>query len=174
MASEPSMTVEPIKVVAMVLQREMGLEDGSIMLGLENFEIPKTTGLYVSLLYGPEQIIGNNNYNSIDIHGTYCEVQDVVVLHQVDIDVMSFDSSARMRKEEVLQALQSYEAQQLMEKYQMRIASTSGAFLPIRTMEETKQLNRFQVTISVNALHHKVKSTPFYDTLQTVDLVENP
>lgn len=158
----------------MILQAEMGLEDGQIMLGLENWQIPKNTGLYVSLLYGPDQVVGNNNYNGLNALGAFTEIQDAVMLHQIDIDIMSFDSSARLRKEAVLWALQSYTAQSLMEAYQMRLASTPGAFIPVQTMEETKQLNRFHITIAVNAVHRNVKMTPFYDSLQPVDLVENP
>lgn len=174
MASNLIPSVEPIKVVAMILQSEMGLNDGQIMLGLENWEIPKNTGLYIALLYGPEQVVGNNNYNSVDSQGAFSEVQDAVMLHEIDIDVMSFDSSARTRKEAVLWAIQSYYAQSLMELYQMRLAATPGSFTPILTMEETKQLNRFKITITVNALHRNVKTSPFYDSLQPVDLVENP
>lgn len=174
MASSLIPPVEPIKVLGMALQDEMGLVAGQIMLGLENWKIPENTGLYVALLYGPDQVVGNNNYNGTDVQGNFNEVQDVVMLHQIDIDVMSFDASARLRKEEVLQAIQSYRAQELMEKYQMRFASTPGSFLPVQTMEETKQLNRFRLSIAVNALHRKVKTTPFYDSIQDVDLVENP
>lgn len=165
---------EPIKVLAMALQAEMGLSDGQIMLGLENWRIPENTGLYIALSYGVEQVVGSVNYNSVDEQGAYSEVQDVAMLHQIDVDVMSFDSSARLRKEEVLQALQSYAAQELMEQYQMRLASTPGSFAPVQTLEQTKQLNRFQITVAVNALHHKVKATPYYDSIQDVELVENP
>lgn len=171
---QTSPAIEPIKVVAMAIQAEMGLPDGQIMLGLENWEIPKNTGLYISLLYGVEQVIGNNNYNDQDGQGNYQEVQDVVMLHGIDIDVMSFDSSARLQKEEVLQAIQSYAAQQLMEQYQMRLAKTPGAFVPVPSPEPSKQLNRFQLGITVNALHRRVLTTPYYDKLQPVVVVENP
>lgn len=158
----------------MVLQSEMGLTSGQIMLGLENWEIPKNPGLYIALLYGAEIVVGNNNYNGTDVQGNFNEVQDAVMLHEIDIDIMSFDSSARLRKEAVLWALASYEAQTLMETYQMRIATVPVVFTPIISPEETKQLNRFKITIGVNAIHRNVKTSPFYDSLQPVQLVENP
>lgn len=158
----------------MILQAEMSLPDGQIMLGWENFEIPKNTGIYIALSYGPEQVVGNNNYNSVDDDGNYSEIQDAIMLHTIEIDLMSFSAEARLRKEAVLWALNSYEAQQLMEQYQMRVAWISGAFVPVTSLEETKQLNRFRLTIMVNALHRNVKTTPFYDSLQTVELTENP
>lgn len=174
MASDLVPSVEPIKVLAMVLQQEMGLLPGQIMLGLENWEIPKTLGLYVALLYGPDQVVGNNNYNSVDSQGNYIEVQDAAMLHQIDVEVMSFNSEARLRKEGVLWAIKSYTAETLMEQYQMRLASTPGAFVPVPSPEPTKQLNRFQLTVTVNALHRNVKITTYYDALQPVQLVENP
>lgn len=170
----PVPSVEPIKVMGMVLQQEMDLPVTQILLGKENYKIPKVEGLYVALLYGPDTTIGNNNYNSTDAQGNFYEVQDAVMLHQIEIEIMSFDSEARLRKQEVLQALQSYYAQSLMEKYQMRIAATPTSFVPVDTIEETKQLNRFHVAVAVNAIWRKIKTTPYYETLQKVGLVENP
>lgn len=166
--------VEPIKVVAMAIQAEMGLAEGHIMLGLENWQIPSDPGLYVALFYGVEQVIGNNNYNGTDADGNYQEIQDVIMLHGIDINIMSFDSSARLRKEEVLQAIQSYNATQLMEKYQMRLARTPGSFIPVVDLEPAKQLNRFQIGIMVNAIHRKILSTPYYDSLAPLTIVEAP
>lgn len=165
---------EPIKVVAAILKQEMGLDDGQIMLGLENWGIPKNKGLYVALYYGSELVVGNNNYNETDQQGNFNEVQDAVMLHQIEIDLMSFDSSARLRKEAVLWAVQSYTAQSAMEQYQMRLAATPGSFIQVASLEETKQLNRFKLTILVNALHRNIKTTPYYDSLQPVELYVNP
>lgn len=167
-------TLEPIKVLAMVLQEEMGLDSNHILLGLENFPLPEDVGLFVSLRYGPDQVIGNNQYNALNDSGDYSEIQDTVMLHFIDVEVLSFDSSARLQKQAVLQAIQSYYAQSLMENYQMRLASTPGSFTPVPSPEPSKQLNRFAITIGVNAIYRKIKVTPFYETLQTVDLIENP
>lgn len=170
----PVPTVEPIKVLGMVLMAEMSLPATQIMLGKENYGIPPTKGIYVALLYGPDQVVGNNNYNVTDSQGNYYEVNDTAMLHQIEVEVMSFNEEARVRKQEVLQALPSYTSQTLMEKYQMRIATTPGSFIPVETVEETKQLNRFRITIAMNAIWRKIKVTPFYDALQEVELVENP
>lgn len=166
--------VEPIKVVAQILKSEMGLQDNQILLGLENFPIPETENLYIALFYGADQVIGNTNFNGQDSAGNFTEIQSCVMLHSIQIDIMSFNNEARTRKEEVLWAIQSYFATQLLEKYQMRLASTPSSFVPIRTLEPAKQLNRFSIDIMINAVHTNVKSTPYFDSLQDVKLVENP
>lgn len=161
-------------MLASAIQTELSLSDGSVMLGFENFPIPETLGLFVSLAYGVEQIVGTSNQNSVDVHDNYEEVQTVSVLHQIEIDVMSFDSSARLRKEEVVMALSSYAAQQLMEVNQMRIASIPSSFVTITSPEPSKQLNRYRFTVSVYALHERILPTPYYDQIGTVGLVIEP
>lgn len=165
--------VEPIKVIAQILKKEMGLSLGQIMLGLENWEIPENPGLYIALFYGAPQTVANNNQNGVDAQGNYVEVQSAVMLHEIEIDIMSFDPSARTRKEQVLWAIQSYYAQSLMAQYSMRLAKTPGSFIPVTSPEPSKQLNRFRLTIAVNALYQNIKTTPYYDSLQPVKPVEN-
>lgn len=164
--------IEPIKVLAQAIQQELGLSAGQIMLGLENWAIPENTGLYVSLIYGVEQVVGTANSNTEGSDGNFKEVQSVAMLHQIEVDVMSFDSSARLQKEEVVMALSSYNAQQLMEVNSMRIASMPSSFVVVPSLEPSKQLNRYRFTISVYALHERTLATPYYDAIQIVGLTE--
>ena len=170
-----SPAVEPIKVLAMAIQNQMGIPDGQIMLGLENWSIPSTdTGLYIALFYGPDQYVGNNNTNGVDANGNYEEIQSAILLHDITIDIMSFDSSARVQKEEVMQALQSSYALSLMEKYQMRFARTPASVTPVPNLEPSKMLNRFQISVLLNAIHTKVLTAAYFDSLQTVQLTVQP
>lgn len=166
--------IEPIKVLAAAIQAELSLSANQILLGFENFPIPETLGLFVSLEYGVEQIVGASNQNDVNTQDEYEEVQTVSMLHQIEIDVLSYDSSARTRKEEVIMALSSYNAQQLMEVNQMRIASIPNSFITVTSPEPSKQLNRYRYTVSVYALHQKNLVTPYYDSISTVQLIENP
>jgi hypothetical protein len=166
--------MEPIKVFAMALENTMGLPNGQIMLGLENYKIPLDAGLYIALLYGTPTVIGNSKSYDVDSQGNFYQVQETATLHQIDLDMMSFDASARVRQQEVLFAVTSDYALSLMDANTMRFNTTPGSFVPIPSIEETKELNRFRVSFNVNALHRKVTPTPYYTTLQPVALVENP
>ena len=170
--SSPIPLTEPIKVVAQILQDELDLKPGQIMLGFENWQISNETGLYIALMYGMEQIVGSSNNNSTDVNGNYQEVQSVSMLHQIEIDVMSFDDSARLQKEEVVMALSSFNAQQLMETNQMRVASIPASFITVTAPEPSKQLNRYRFSVSLYSLHQRVLTTPYFDSLQKVALVE--
>jgi hypothetical protein len=170
----PSPSIEPIKAVGQVLMSELSLTAGQIMLGLENWVVPKDRGMYIALFYGTEEVVGNNNGVDVDSAGNFVEVQESVMLHHIDLDVMSFDSSARTGKEKVLWALGSQAAQAAMEKYGMRFATTPSSFVPVPSLETTKWLNRFRSTFAVNALHRNSKIVPYYDSLATPKLVINP
>ena len=174
MANNPIPRLEPIKVLASIIQVELGLEAKQVLLSFENFPIPETLGLFVALAYGVEEVVGASDQNGLDLEGNFTEVQSVAMLHHVEIDIMSFDSSARLRKEEVVMALNSYNAQESMEVNSMRIAAITTSFNTIQSLEPSKQLNRYRFTVSVYALHQKVLLTPFYDSISPVELVENP
>lgn len=158
---------EPIKVLAEILKYEMGMQDGQLMLGLENWKIPPNTGLYIALFYGPDTVVGaGDDFNADD----NTEIQTVAMLHSISIEAMSFDSSARLRKEEILMALNSMHAERAVSENGMRIGQLPQGFLPVPELEETKQLNKFRITFAMNALHQKVKAADYYDKFPTPEV----
>jgi hypothetical protein len=157
----PVPSKEPIKVLAGILKQEMVLPDGQIMLGLENWEIPKNPGLYIALFYGPDTVVGQDN---VFDPATTSEVQTVAMMHEIAIEAMSFDSSARTRKQEIVQALNSVFAQQELEDNLMKISGLPDTFLPVPSLEETKWLNRFRISFHMNALYQKTKAVEYYNT----------
>lgn len=164
-------TTEPIKVLANILQVEMGLADGTIMLGLENWEIPKTPGLYVALYYGPDTAVGQTN--EFD-PANNTEIQSVAMLHEIAIELLSFNEEARLRKEEVIMALNSVYAQQKLALQLMQINALPQTFLAVPVLEETKQLNKFRISFSMNALHQKIRDVNYYDQFRNATVTTNP
>jgi hypothetical protein len=158
----------------MVIMQEMGLDEKHCVMGLENWPLPDDTGLYVSLTYGSETVVGNSNYSGTDSDGNFTEVQDCAMLHGIEVDVLSFGIAARLQKEEVVQALASQYSQNLQELYNMRIANTPTSFTAISEVEPAKQLNRFRLTVLVNAIHRRVVTAGFFDSIQPVKLTEQP
>lgn len=161
MTPPTTIAVEPIKVVRDILKSELGLDEGAIMLAYEKWDIPATEGLYVALSYmGPGKIVANvNDFDPVADQ----EIQQVTMVNTVQIDVMSFDGSARVRKEEVAMALASIYSQQQQEKNNMQIGRQPTAFADASNLEVTKMLNRFVTTVSVTSLHVKRKSAGYFD-----------
>lgn len=158
---------EPIKVISDILQQELGLSDGQVMLGYGKWDIPPTPGLYVALVYIGGKAIGSNNYF---VGADNTEHQEIAMRHLIQIDILSFNADARARKEEILMALRSIYSQQQQDKYAFSIARIPSEFVDASTLEETKMLNRFTLTVAVAALHTKVKAAPYYDKFPTPEV----
>lgn len=165
---------EPIKVIADIISHEMGIDPGLIMLADEKNNIPSIEGLYIDLAYiGPSQAIGNNNYMVVNLDSTATEVMEVAMRHMIQIDALSFNSEARLRKEEILMALASQYSQNQQELYLMSIARIPSGFLDASSLEETVRLKRFTTTIVMTALHRKTKASDYYDDFKPVEVHEN-
>lgn len=147
--------IEPVKVVAAILQEQMALTDRQISLSYQDYSIPDN-GLFVVLGYiGPTETIANQSY--FDATNDQ-EVQEVSVRHTIQIELMSMapDNSARIRKEEVLLALRSFHSQREQGKNLLGIAWLQSDFVDASAQEGTTMLNRYITTCAVNALHRRV------------------
>ncbi len=161
---------EPIKIIADILKHEMDLAVGQIMLDYEKIDILPDPGLYVALSYLGGKAIGNNNYFDPD---TLMEIQEVAMQELIQIDILSFDSSARKRKEEVIMALRSVYSQNAQDANLMQVARIPGDFQNASSLEETKILNRFTMTITVKAIYRKEKDVDYYDQFQNAEVSFN-
>lgn len=144
---------EPILVLADVLQQGLGLPDDAVVLAYEKNIVPASSGLYVSLDYvGPAKCIGN--VNELDADGN--EIQSCAYSHLIQMDLLSYDASARLRKEEASMALASIYAVQMMDAYGLSFARNPSPFIDASSLEPTKRLNRFISSLVVFAVHRKV------------------
>jgi hypothetical protein len=164
---------EPIKVLADVIQSEMGLDDGHVVLTNQKWPIPKDQGLFVVLGVVSSKVIGNNNYFQDDGAGGGSEVQQAVTSEMIQVDAMSFDSSARARKEEIIMALASQASLRAQSEQSIQIAWMPEGFANTSFLEETAMLNRFTMTLTVKSIRTKTKSAEFYDTFQNTEVTTN-
>jgi hypothetical protein len=152
-AAYASGTREPIKVVADALQAGLGLAADAVVLAYEKNVIPAANGLYVSLDYvGPSKCVAN--VDEVDADGN--EIQSCTYSHLVQIDLLSYDASARRRKEEATMALHSVAARQLMEAATVSIARVPSGWVDASSLEPTQRLQRFIATVRVFAVHRVV------------------
>lgn len=153
---------EPLKVIAGILQSEMGLTSAQISTAYQNYNIP-SDGLFVMVGYlGPTEMISNQGYFDPTSN---TEVQEVSVRHTIQIELMSMapDNSARIRKEEIALALRSFYSLQQQDLNLIGIAWLQSDFVDATSIEETVMLNRYITTCSVNALHRKVKAAGYLE-----------
>lgn len=158
--------VEPLKVIADIIKTEMGLTKTQISTAYQNYSIPKE-GIFVVVGYfGPTESIASQAYFDSSSNS---EVQELSCKHTIQIDVMSIapDNSARIRKEEIALALQSFYSKRQQDENFLGIAWLQSDFIDASAKEENGvMLNRYVTTCAVNALHRKVKSAQYLSTFE--------
>lgn len=172
---------EVSKIVADILQAEMGLEDDHCLLGNQKFDIPKDKKLFVVVYDKTPVPVGSTKFLEPDQASVNFgkETQQVTVVHDVLIEIMSLDSGeARERKEEVLLALNSLFADQQAEEFRIQIAKPQAPVDASET-ETTARLQKFVTHVNITAMHQKIKAPPKGDYFNkfngaTTDGTANP
>ena len=167
---------EIITVVADVIRTELGLDNNHVYLYNQKWRIPPDEGLYVIVGFlGAKAFGAKTTYENDPITDELLEVQSVNQQEMYTIDLLSRDSSARVRKQEVILALNSTLCQQMMEQYNFKIANLPTTFNDVSALEATAILNRYQLAFNALVAYRKIKSVPFFDSFNVPPVVHtNP
>jgi hypothetical protein len=154
--------MDVLTILCDIIQHELGLASGQVMVYNQKILAPTTPGTYVVVGYIGGKAIGNVADVTDETVGIN-ETQSVSMLEMIQIDVMSVDSSARLNKEQVIMALHSDYAQKAMELNLIQIARIPGQFNDVSGVEGTAMLNRYTMMINVLAVYTKTKAVDYYD-----------
>ncbi len=160
-----------MKVMADIITSEMTLPDltidskvfSPVMLYNERQKIPPTyKDIYIVLAIVSSKIIGTVNRPE-DAEAGLSQVQGVTRNEMVQIDIMSQNSEARTRRDEVIMALNSLYAQQQCELYNIKLARIPLQTVDVSALEGTSRLNRYAITINAMSTFNKVVEAEYYD-----------
>ena len=168
---------EPAKVIADILTAVIApiLPDGVGMtcaMSNQKYDIP-TDGILFVFSYISGKAIGTTDEASFS--GSAIETQSATMHDMVQIDMMSFDNTARIMRGPVLMALNSIISQQLQEKYAMRIGKIPTQWNDASDLEETKMLTRYVMTVQTTSVQRITANLgDYFDTFPTTQEVVNP
>ena len=157
--------IEPIKVVAAILKSEMSLANERVVVYNQKWTLPNDSDIFISLGLGTSKVFANRN-STEDREAGFYEVQEINVRESIVIDILSKDSTARERKEEILLALRSVFSQQQQEINSLKIANIPDSFNDISVVEAAARLNRYNITIGVLSWRKKEKVVEYYDSYE--------
>jgi hypothetical protein len=153
---------EAAKIIADIMVAQLGLLPGQIMLTNQKWFIPDNQGLYVAISYVSGKVIGNNNF-SVPSSGGMTEMQQLLMLYQIQIDLMSYDDSARVKKELAYMGLMSVASEYIQETYNVQVARNPQPFQDVSMLEESSRLNRYTTLIAVTQLiTNQNPNVPYY------------
>lgn len=157
------MNREPILILSNIIESELGLANGRVWIYNQDYKMPEDSGLFVALDYVNSEPYAVNRSSLPIITGGEQETVKMLAREEYAINILSKDSSARMRKEEVLMALNSTYSEQQQELYEFKIAQIPSGFTNVSELEGAGMLNRFVINIAVLAWYSKTKEIPYFD-----------
>jgi hypothetical protein len=145
-----------------IIRKEMNLNQQNIWIHSQNRKIPpQSQELYVTVgCVDFLPISSKSRYNPVDD----TEIQTVYGRATVQIDILSRSREARIRRAELLMALNSYYSKEVQDKKQFRIFELPARFINTSSLEGGSEINRFSLIIRAMISEDKVKETDYYDT----------
>lgn len=156
------------KVLCELIQSQLELPEGSVMIYNQKWNIPSTPGVFVSLgfewskVFGTTIQVGDGERQPDGTTGlvetTSCNVQE-----RWTATIFSRSPEARLRCHEIALALNSTEAQQLQEQYSFKIANVPEGPIDISREEGTAIIYAFQVRFSTLRAYEKTRVIDYFD-----------
>lgn len=147
-----------------IIRNEMGLDQQHIWIQSQNRKIPpQSDNLYC--------VVGCVDFTPISSksvfnHYTDEEEQTVYGRAVVQVDLLSRSNEARIRRAEVLMALNSFYSKNLQCEKHFRIFELPRTFINTSDLEGGSDINRFTIRIPAMISEVKIKSADYYDTFQ--------
>lgn len=160
---------ETIKVIAGLIQSQMGLREGATSIYNQKRLLGKTSDIQVDVAWiGGKPYAANSRAVNDPAQPDLTEVQSVQEQEVIQVDIFSKSAEARLRKVEVIFALTGIAAQQACEKYGMRIGRIPASFVDLSEGEGAARLNRYALTFNV------LRSYSLSRSVETFSTFENP
>lgn len=144
-----------------IIRTEMGLSQQNIWIQSQNRKIPpQSKELYC--------VVGVTNFKPISsksrfLPETQQEEQTMYGRCDVQVDLMSRSNEARVRRSELLMALNSYYSKNVQDGDCFRIFELPTMFINTSGLQGGSDINRFTLIIPTMISEVKVKETPYYD-----------
>lgn len=163
-------TMQIEEYIVDIIRKELNLSQQNIWIHSQNRKIPpESQELYCTVGCVDFIPISSKSYfkftEAIQDNPEFGEeIQVVYGRAAVQIDLLSRSNESRIRRAELLMALNSYYSKSMQEKYQFRIFELPSRFINTSGLEGGSEINRFSLIIRAMISEEKVKNSDYYDT----------
>lgn len=158
-----------------IIQTELSLPQGRCYLWDQKLFQPTDSGLYVAVSVVSCKPFGS--VNAFDGSGSNSNsVQFVNIYNQLQVDIISRDTEARDRKEEVIMALNSDYSrnQQTGNSFYIGQLPPGAQFTNLSEVDGAAIPYRFAISVAMQYFVTKTIATPSYDSFSTTQVNTNP
>lgn len=169
-------TPETALLIAQIIQTEMELDDGIVTIYNQKRRLPPAkAGFNIDVAIIGDRPFGVNS--RFTDPGSTEDLDEVITLNQqeiVQVDIFSYDDSARLNRIGIIFALASITAQQMAEQYGFQIGRIPPSFVDVSEVEASKRLNRYALTFNVLRAYERTKSAETFAEFSQPQLYYNP
>ena len=166
------LVTDPLGLVCDIIQNYMELPNGRVYFWDQKINQPKDSDLYVAVSVVSAKPFGNTNRQASS--SGLDSVQSVNMLATLGIDIISRGPAARLRKEEVILALNSNYSQAQQEANSFYLGKVSTAFVNLSDVDGAAIPYRFNITVNMQYFFRKVKAVSYFDEFELDTPVIDP
>ena len=159
--------MEPDLILADIIQTEMGLANGRIVVYDENFKAPSDPEIYIIIRKNPSRVISSSNTFDSD---TNEEVKSVTLNETYDVEISSKNRTAQERHPEIIMALTSTYSEQQQEQHAIRIFRTRE-ITDLSIIEGASALRRYLIPVIINRVVTKRTAITPIESFQEPEVV---
>lgn len=161
------------KIIVDIIKHEMDLPDTygttergdiipSVIIYSQNIKLHNTDKLQITVQANNFKTYSNRTETLQKIDDKFYQIQDMNQGCMIQIDCYSRNNEARDRHHEVIQALSSIHAEELMDIYNFKLGLI-GNTVNASGADGGSDINRFIITYNAIIHHHKEKEINYYD-----------
>jgi hypothetical protein len=174
---------ELLQILAGVIRAEMLLASDQVVIYNQRWVIPNDERLYVSLNVMGSRPYANNrrmvsSFASNPLGGAGIAVlneeQQVSSADLISLHVQSYGDQARVRRNEVMFALNSTRCEQQMERWGFHVGPLPSSFADCSEGLGTAMLTKYAITFSVLSAQARVNPVDYYDQFPIGQLAIQP
>ena len=144
-----------------IIRKEMNLDQQHVWIQAQNKKIPPNSNdLFVVVGCVDFKPISSKSYF---LPHTQKEKQIVYGRAQIQVDIFSRSNEARIRRGELLMALNSYYSKGVQDKKQFKIFELPTSFINLSGLAGGSDINRFALRFYAMIAEEKEKSSDYYD-----------
>lgn len=166
---------DPLLLFCDVIQNQLGLAVGRVYLWDQKIPEPNDAGLYVAVSVISCKPFASRNLPDGSGSGLNSG-QSVSMYAQLQVDVISRDTEARDRKEEVILAIDSDYARQQMAANSFYIGKLppGSQFVNLSGQDGAAIPYRFNISIALQYVFVKTQAVQYFNNFKTPQVVTNP
>lgn len=145
------------QIIVDIIRREMNMPQNAVWVRDQNRKIPNDDGLYIVAGLTDATALSSNTYMIQTEQDQQVEVNQVQMLENLQVDILSRSNQALLRHWEVMAALHSIYAQQQQENNYFKICRLPRNFINASSAEGGSQLNRFSLSFACFVWYRKEK-----------------